>query len=221
MQQQNSGYYVLINFNSSAPCFSFSLGHVVLSCGWVTETKWGDWWADKVAFTTTSAKSVGFNIDGHFTFCSNISPIISWSVYYHSEANKKSLMRLFSRISVSAMRRAYSTSTRELCTSTVWWRGRWWVPQCSLKSRHLWSSWNHELFRWSYSFSLSTFFVLEKWNAELAWGDLLLIYCWTAFLFIYQKEEKKKSHLQFWGVKSVAIKSLSTEFRLFHIFRHF
>lgn len=53
------------------------------------------------------------------------------------------------------MRKAFSTSTRELCTSTAWWRGKWWAPRCSLKSRHQWSSWNPELYRWSYSIRLS------------------------------------------------------------------
>lgn len=54
------------------------------------------------------------------------------------------------RTSASATRRAYSTSTREPCTSTAWWRGRWWVPRCSPKSRRRWSSWSLALFRWPY-----------------------------------------------------------------------
>lgn len=57
-------------------------------------------------------------------------------------------LALFScRTSASVTRRASSTSTRELCTSTAWWRGRWWVPRCSPKSTRQWSSWSLALFR--------------------------------------------------------------------------
>lgn len=101
------------------------------------------------SFSTASIKSI--NQKKQHAQSSSITPgcYVQHSVFpYNLESNKEVLC--LSRISVSGMRRASSTSTRKHCTSTVWWRGRWWVPLCSTKSRHLWSSWSRELFRWSF-----------------------------------------------------------------------
>lgn len=51
------------------------------------------------------------------------------------------------RICVRGMRREYCTNTSELCTSTAWWRSRWWVPLCRTRSQSPWNSWSHELWR--------------------------------------------------------------------------
>lgn len=79
----------MINLKNNADPTSISHMETVLTSGWFAEIKQGDWWAEKVAFSIASIKSINCNMHGNFIISKNNSPIIHgcyccFFIYYHA-----------------------------------------------------------------------------------------------------------------------------------------